>query len=80
VLDADQPGHRDPDEYVAEVFAAFLLMSKSAVDRAFAVRNITPAAASQPPAVFEVKTSRAAVVEEYQPVFSVWCPMRVGRE
>ncbi len=33
---------RDQDEYVAEVFAGFLLMSKSAVDRAFAVRGIAP--------------------------------------
>jgi hypothetical protein len=37
--------NNDPDEYLADRFAGFLLMPKSAVDRAFAKRNINPATA-----------------------------------
>lgn len=38
-------GLQSTEEYVANVFAAFLLMPKSAVDRAFAIRGFCPNAA-----------------------------------
>lgn len=38
--------HTDPKEFLADSFAGFLLMPKSAVDRAFALRGIRPSSAT----------------------------------
>ncbi len=46
-LDHPDPGARfDPEEFIADVFAGFLLMPKVAVEHGLAVRCLTPAATS----------------------------------
>lgn len=48
VLDGGRDdGNDNPDEYLANMFAAFLLMPKSAVDHAFAVRQLRVSSANE---------------------------------